>query len=327
VPPIAGKTAWKENIMARDKASFHPSMNAAQWAMLVALSILWSGSFFFVGLVTKELPSFTIVAVRVGLASLVLLAAAHAMGLRIPQGRKVWLAFFGAGALNNTVPFCLIAWGQTHIASGLASILNAATPLATLIIAHLFTADEKMTARHLIGVLIGFAGVVIIVGPSTLHGAGNNVTAQLACLGAALSYACGAVFSRCFKRLKLPTIVGAAGQVTASAVLLIPAALIIDRPWSLPAPGLPTWSALVSMAVFSTAIATILYFRILAAAGAMNLLLVTFLVPVSAIALGALLLGEQLMPEHFCGLACIGFSLAVIDGRLLHIGQRSRSTV
>jgi drug/metabolite transporter (DMT)-like permease len=241
----------------------------------------------------------------------------------------VWLAFLAAGTMNNAIPACLIAWGQTQIASGLASILNAATPLATLIVAHFFTSDEKMTARHLAGVLIGFAGVVIVVGPGALYGAGGNIMAQLACLGAAVSYACAAVFGRCFRRMGLPAIVGATGQVTGSAVLLVPATLMIDHPWTLPLPGLSTWGALVGMAVLSTALATILYYRILATAGAMNLLLVTFLVPVSAIALGALILGERLMPEHFCGLACIGLSLAVIDGRLLHAGDsfwRARAT-
>jgi drug/metabolite transporter (DMT)-like permease len=146
--------------------------------------------------------------------------------------------------------------------------------------------------------------------------------AQLACLGAAVSYACAAVFGRCFRRMGLPPIIGATGQVTGSAVLLIPTTLLMDRPWTLPLPGPSTWGALVGMAVLSTALATILYYRILATAGAMNLLLVTFLVPVSAIALGALVLGERLMPEHFCGLACIGLSLAVIDGRLLNAGNR-----
>ena len=292
-------------------------MTAGDWTRLLALSVLWSGSFFFVAVALKELPSLTVVALRVVLATCALLAAAHVLGLPIPKGRKVWLAFLVAGALNNALPYGLIAWGQTHIASGLASILNATTPLATLIVAHLFTADEKMTPRHLAGVLMGLAGVVVIIGPSLLSGLGTNVGAQLACLGAAVSYACGGVFSRRFCQMGVSSFMGATGQIAASAVLLLPLALIVDRPWALSWPSAPVWGAVLALAVCSTPLATILYFRILRTAGATNLLLVTFLVPVSAIALGSLVLGERLTAEHFYGMACIGLGLAVIDGRML----------
>jgi drug/metabolite transporter (DMT)-like permease len=257
-PPITAPQITAAQIMPPKIEPLRRHMNTVQWAMLIALSITWSGAFFFVGLVVNELPSFTIVAIRVSIAALVLYAVARILGHRIPQGRRVWLAFLAAGTMNNAIPACLIAWGQTQIASGLASILNAATPLATLIVAHFFTSDEKMTARHLAGVLIGFAGVVIVVGPGALYGAGGNIMAQLACLGAAVSYACAAVFGRCFRRMGLPAIVGATGQVTGSAVLLVPATLMIDHPWTLPLPGLSTWGALVGMAVLSTALATIL---------------------------------------------------------------------
>jgi drug/metabolite transporter (DMT)-like permease len=297
-------------------------LTSADWAGLVALSVLWSGSFFFVALAVKELPSLTVVALRVGFASFALLAAASLLGLRIPRGRKMWLAFLVAGALNNALPYGLIAWGQTHIASGLASILNATTPLATLIVAHLFTTDEKMTPRHLAGVLLGLAGVVVIIGPSLLGDIGTDIGAQFACLGAAVSYACGGVFSRRFGQMGLSSFMGATGQIVASAVLLIPLALIVDQPWTLPLPSASVRGAIIALAVVCTPLATILYFRILSTAGATNLLLVTFLVPVSAIALGALLLGERLMPEHLYGMACIGLGLAVIDGRILTLRHR-----
>jgi drug/metabolite transporter (DMT)-like permease len=292
------------------------TMAAREWSLLLALSVLWGGSFFFVGVAVLELPTFTIVALRVGLAALALLLVAHLSGLAMPAAREAWRAFLGMGLLNNVVPFCLIVWGQAHIASGLASILNATTPLFTVLVAHALTADEKMTASRVAGVAVGFAGVVLMVGPDALHGFGSDVLAQLACLGAALSNAFAGVYGRRFRRLGLAPLQTAAGQLTASSVMLIPVALLVDRPWALPMPGVATWAAMAALAIASTAVAYILYFRILARSGATNVLLVTFLVPGSAILLGALVLGERLDVRHFTGIALIGLGLAAIDGRL-----------
>lgn len=291
-------------------------MGAAEWAMLLALSVLWGGSFFFIGVAVEELPPLTIVALRVGLAALALWGFAFASGLRPPRAPAVWLAFLGMGVANNAIPFTLIVWGQTHIAAGLASILNATTPLFTVLIAGLLLSDERMTGRKAAGVAIGFGGVVVMIGPAALGQVGANVPAQLAVLAAAFAYACAGVFGRRFRTMGVDPIVTAAGQVTASSAVLIPLSLVVDRPFALAAPSSGTWAAIVGLAILSTAVAYVLYFRLLASAGAVNLLLVTFLIPVSAILLGRVFLGERLEPVHFAGMALIGLGLSAIDGRL-----------
>jgi drug/metabolite transporter (DMT)-like permease len=205
--------------------------------------------------------------------------------------------------------------GRNHIASGLAAILNATTPIWTVIVAHFLTDDEKITANRLLGIAIGFLGVVALIGPDSLQGLGANVLAQVAVLLAAVSYAFAGVYGRRFHRMGIEPIMTATGQVTASAILLVPLAMVIDAPWTLAVPPWPVWGAAVGIAVFSTALGYILYFRLLATAGATNLLLVTFLIPVSAILMGAYGLGEHLEFRHFAGLICIGAGLAAIDGR------------
>jgi drug/metabolite transporter (DMT)-like permease len=300
-------------------------MGGAEWAMLLGLSVLWGGSFFFTGLALRALPPLTLVVLRVGLAALILAAALHALGLRLPREGGVWAAFFGMGLLNNVVPFCLIVWGQTQIASGLAAILIATTPLVTVVVAHVLTADEKMTGNRVVGVPVGLLGVGAIVGPDALERIGTGILAQLAVLAAALAYAFAAVFGRRFRRMRLAPPTTATGQVIASTLMLLPVALIVDRPWTLAMPGATVWAAVLGLASLSTALGYVLYFRILATAGATNLLLVAFLVPVSAILLGSLFLGERLEPAHFFGMALIGAGLAAVDGRLLRLGRVSRS--
>lgn len=294
-----------------------PAMGPLEWAMLIALSVLWGGSFFFVEVAVGALPPFTIVALRVGLAALALHIVLRARGLRMPGGRRLWAAFFGMGFLNNLVPFSLLVWGQTQIASGLASILNATTPLFTVLVAHILTHDERLTGGRVAGVVIGLAGVAVMIGPEALHGLQADVLGQIACLGAALSYAFATVFGRRFSRMGVAPLQTATGQVTASTVMLLPIALLADRPWTLAMPSMAVWAAVIGLALLSTALAYILYFRILATAGAANISLVTFLVPISAILLGALVLGERLAPVHFAGMALIGLGLAAIDGRSL----------
>lgn len=291
-------------------------MDASEWGMLVALSLLWGGSFFFIGIAVKELPPVTIVTLRVSLAATALLIVCRIMGLHLPRQWAVWRAFFGMGLLNNIIPFCLIVWGQTHIASGLASILNATTPLFTVIVAHFLTADEKMTGNKLAGVLIGFAGVATMIGPAAFGGAISGLWGQVAILGAAISYSFAGIFGRRFKAMGVPPLMTATGQISSSTLMLIPAALLIDKPWTLAMPSLGTWGALIGIALLSTALAYLIFFRILATAGATNLALVTFLIPVSAILLGSLILGEQLEIKHFAGMAMIAAGLAAIDGRL-----------
>jgi len=291
------------------------TMGAAQWVTLVVLSILWGGSFFFVQVAVTALPPFTIVLLRVGLAAAALHLYLLATGARMGFDPRLWGAFLIMGFINNVVPFSLLVWGQTQIASGLASILNATTPLFTVIVAHIMTTDEKMNGGRLAGALTGFAGVIVMIGPEMLDGLSSNLAAQIACLGAALSYAFAGVFGRRFARMGAAPVQTATGQVTASSILLLPLVMFSDKPWTLAMPGLEIWASIVALALVSTSLAYILYFRLLSTAGATNLLLITLLVPVSAILLGATILGERLEPEHFAGMALIALGLAAIDGR------------
>ncbi len=299
------------------------TMNASEWTMLFVLSAVWGCSFFFTGVTLRELPPVTTVFLRVSVGAAVLLTLIHLIGYRLPRERDVWGAFFFSGLINNVIPFMLIAWGQTHIASGLASILNATTPLWTVIVAHVLTNDEKMTPNRIAGVVLGMAGVVWMIGGDALHAIGANVLAQLAVLLAAISYAFSGVFAKRFGRMGVSPIVTATGLVTTSSIMMLPLMLAIDRPWTLAMPSATTWSAVFGMGVIATAAAYILFFRIVATAGATNLMLVTLLIPVGAILLGTFALHERLEAKHFVGMALIGAGLAAIDGRLLKIRRTS----
>lgn len=303
------------------------SMGWVEWSLLLILSILWGGSFFFVEVAVKALPPLTLVTLRVGLAAVALHIILLSKGMKMPSDRKTWIAFLGMGVLNNMLPFCLIVWGQIYIASGLASILNGTTPLFTVLVAHFLTVDEKVTKGRLMGVIAGFVGVVLMIGPEVLQGFGANILAQLAILGAALSYAFAGVYGRRFRSLGVPPLVTATGQVTASTILLVPLVLIIEQPWELPMLTFEVWGSVLGLAFFSTSLAYIIYFRILETSGATNLLLVTFLIPVSAILLGTTILGEQLDFMHFLGMGCIGLGLAAIDGRPLRlVGEQFKAS-
>lgn len=300
--------------MPQTRPSNRP-MTLSEWAMLLALSVVWGGSFFFNGVAVRELPVFTIVVARVALAAAILLAILRVRGERLPSGWPVWRAFLVMGALNNAIPFSLIVWGQQHIASGVASILNASTPLFTVVLAHVLTSDERMNAGKLTGVAVGLAGVAVMIGGDAVRALGADVAAQLACLAAALAYALSNIYGRRFRAMEVAPMTVATGQVIASSALLLPLMLAVDRPWTLAAPGMAALGALVGLAAVSTALACVLFFRLLSTAGATNLALVAFLVPVSAILLGILFLGEVAMPKHVAGMALIGLGLAAIDGR------------
>ncbi len=292
------------------------SMSATQWILLLTLSLVWGGSYFFVGVAVDDLPPLTIVLCRVGLASIALLIFLACSGQSMPTDRRVWAAFFIMGLLNNAIPFSLIVWGQTHVSAGQASILNATTPIFTVIAAHVFTRDEKMKWRHLAGIALGFAGVVVMMGAAFLDAFTSSLLAQTALLGAAVFYALSAVFGRRFRQFGVAPMQIATGQVTAAALLLLPLVVLIDQPLQLAPPGLPSILAVLGLALISMAFAYVLYFRILASAGATNLSLVTMLVPPTAICLGILFLDEVLARHHLVGLVLIISGLLVIDGRL-----------
>ncbi len=300
-------------------------MGPREWALLITLSILWGGSFFFTEVALEALPPLSVVFARVAIGALALLVLVHAAGLRLPRELRLWRAFFVMGALNNLIPFSLIVWGQTAITGGFAAILNATTPLFTVVLAHILTRDERLTPAKLAGVAAGFLGVAIMIGPEVLGGLGTGglgigglgiaVLAQLAVLAAALSYAFAGIYGRRFR--DTPPLVTATGQVTASTILLCPLALMVDQPWTLAVPGPMILGALLGLGLLSTAAAYVIYFRILASAGATNLLLVTFLIPVSAILLGVMVLSEQLTAAQLAGMGLIALGLAAIDGRVL----------
>jgi drug/metabolite transporter (DMT)-like permease len=296
-------------------------MGPLEWILLLVLSVLWGGSFFFAKLAVAELPPFTIVLGRVGLAALALNLLVRARGQRMPSDRGSWAAFFAMGTLNNLVPFSLIVWAQTQIASGLASILNGATPLFTVLLAHWLTADERLTWNRLLGVALGLAGVTVMIGMEALSGLGLHVLGELAILVATVSYAFAGIFGRRFKGQ--PPLVTATGQVTATTVMMTPIMLIVDQPWTLAMPTPLTLAAIAGLALLSTALAYVIFFRILAVAGATNLLLVTLLIPVSALLLGHSILGEGLAMQHVMGMALIALGLAAIDGRAFSALRRS----
>jgi drug/metabolite transporter (DMT)-like permease len=291
-------------------------MTAQEWAMLLLLSVLWGGSFLFIGIAIKEVSGFSIVAFRVLLASLVLSLVVIWSGRKFAFHKEALLVFLGMSLFNNIIPFNLIAFGQSQIESGLASILNATTPIFTMLIAHFFTRDEKMGSRKVAGVLLGFSGVVVLFAGRDLMVSGALI-GQLACIGASISYGISGVFGRRLTNLKLEPLVLASGQLMMSALIMVPLALIIDQPFSKPMPSLTTLIAMTILGVVSTAFAYILFFKILTRAGATNISLVTLLVPCSAILFGTLILNEALGLREIAGFLVIGIGLLVIDGRIL----------
>jgi drug/metabolite transporter (DMT)-like permease len=290
-------------------------MGATEWLLLLTLSVLWGGSFFFAKIAVAEVPPLTLVFLRVAIAAAALHLVVRTAGQSMAVGWPVWVAFFGMGLLNNVIPFSLIVWGQQQIGAGLAAILNATTPLFTVLVAHALTVDERASGARLAGVVVGLAGVALMMGPDAFGGFNASLAAQLACIGAAISYAFAGVFGRRFK--SLPPMVTACGQVSASSVMMLPLALVVDNALALPLPSVRAILAILALALVSTALAYIIFFRILKSAGATTLLLVTFLIPVSAILLGVAMLGEALLPRHLIGMAAIGVGLACIDGRLV----------
>ena len=291
-------------------------MDAFDWVMLITLATVWGGSFLFNAILVAELPVITIVAIRVTVAALALWGFVRVTGRKIPTSPQVWGALLILGVLNNAIPFSLIVQGQTQITSGLASILNATTPLFTILVAGFFLTDERFSVLRVLGVVVGFSGVILMVGPEALSGLGDDFWAQLCALGAALSYGFASVFGRRFRELRVDPVMVATGQVTMSSLVLWPIALWIDGPQDIMGLSFDAAASMFGLAVLCTSFAYILYFRILERAGATNISLVTFLVPISAIILGVLVLGERIFIKEIMGMTLIGMGLAIIDGRL-----------
>ncbi len=290
-------------------------MQTKDWAALGLLSLIWGATFLFGRIAIAELPPLTLTLARVAIAAIVLNIVLMFMSTNYRQTQTMWTNFAIMGVLNNIIPFGLIFYGQQEIGAGLASIINAMTPIWTLIIAHLATSDEKMSGQKTLGILFGFAGVGVLIGLDAFDGFGSSVVAQIAVLGATISYGFAAVFGRRF--VGVPPVQTARGQLTMSSLILLPLTLFIDQPWALQIPSLPTILSVLALAIVCTAFAYILYFRILQSAGAVNAALVTFLIPPSAILLGILFLGETLVLREITGIVLIMTGLIIIDGRLM----------
>ncbi len=290
------------------------TLTARAWAELFLLATIWGASFLSIRIALDEVPVAWTVAHRVGWAAAILWTVARLRRLPLPRSPRLWGACLVMGLLNNVIPFSLMAWGQLHIETGLTSILNAATAIFGVIVATIAFADERLTARRAAGVGLGFAGVATAIGPRALAELDLRSLGQLAVLAGALSYACAGAWAR--RTLSgLPPVSAAAGMLTASALVMIPAAWVHDGPPDL-ALAPRTWAAIGYYTVAATALAYLLYYRVLAMAGAGNLLLCTLLIPPIAILLGALFLGEALPPRAFAGFALLALGLLTLDGRL-----------
>jgi drug/metabolite transporter (DMT)-like permease len=320
VPPQAFDRKLAEAaplIPAHDPHVIRTTMNRSDWLILIALALIWGGAFFFIGVAVRHVQPLTYVWLRLAIAAAGMWTYVKFRGGHLGLPRQVWGSMLVLALLNNAIPFTLFGWGQTHIASGLAAILNATTPIWGVIVAHFFTHDERMNPRKIAGVLLGFGGVATMIGPSLLSNLGSNALAQLACVTAALLYALAAVWARRFRRLGISPVSVTTGQLTAGALIMLPVSMLVDRPWHHAFPPLGAIAAIAALGLLCSAFAYVLYFRLIDRAGATNALLVTLLVPPVAIVLGALFLGEHLAPQDFFGLGLIALGLAAIDGRVL----------
>lgn len=291
------------------------TMDGQDWSLLILLSVLWGGAYFFAGVAVKELPPLTVVLVRVSIAAIVLLPVFWYLGHSLPKSLSAWLPFFGMGLLNNVLPFGLIFAGQTQITVGLSSIINAMTPLFTVVVMASFR-EERLTVYRVIGVLLGVVGVAVLRG---FDGPidGSQTLGIILCLGAALSYGFAALWGRRYLA-DVPPIKAATLQLVCSTLIMGLAVCLIDKPWALPVPSMGTILSLMALAVFGTAFAYIVFFKILVRAGASNVMLVTLLLPITALVLGNIFLGEPIQIKEIVGAMIIGSGLLFIDGRVIN---------
>ena len=291
------------------------TMDGQDWGLLILLSVLWGGAYFFAGVAVKELPPLTVVLARVFLAAVALLPLFWYFGHSLPKSFSGWLPFFGMGLLNNVIPFGFIFAGQTQITVGLSSIINAMTPLFTVVVMASFQ-QERLTAYRIIGVLLGVVGVAVLSG---FDGPidGNQTLGIALCMAGALSYGFAALWGRKFL-VGVPPVKSATCQLMCSTLIMAVVVSLVDRPWTLAAPSQETVLSLAALAVFGTALAYIVFFKILVRAGASNVMLVTLLIPVTALILGNVFLGEPIQSKEIIGAFIIGTGLLFIDGRVIN---------
>jgi drug/metabolite transporter (DMT)-like permease len=291
-----------------------PRLDGRGWALLAALAFLWGASFSFIKIAAADIPAFTLVFFRVAIAAVVLHAVVFARRAPYPVQRVLYARYLLMGLINNLVPFTLIVYATSRLGAGSASILNATAPIFALIVAHVATEDEKITAAKLVGILLGLGGVAAMSGPQAFAGLTGDLLAVGAMLIAAFGYGLSAIYGRRFGGID-PT-VSAACQLSAATLLLVPFMLVVDRPWGLAMPGAVPVLALVALAVLSTAIAYVIYWALIARAGGTNTTLVTLLIPVCALVFAWALLGEAFTLGEAAGVILIGLGLIVIDGRV-----------
>ncbi|MGZ9812397.1 DMT family transporter [Pseudoroseicyclus sp. H15] len=289
------------------------TLSPLAWTLLLALAFIWGATFVANRFALQIAAPAWITATRVTLAVPVLWAAVWITRQPVPKGWRIWGALLVMGALNNVLPFTLIAWGQGHVPSGLAAILNATTALWGMALAAIVFADERMTAPKAFGLALGFAGVVLVIGPTVLSELDLTALAQLAVIGATLSYAIAGIWAR--KMLSgLPPLTSAAGMLSGSALLAVPLALWMAGPPG--APSLKGGLALLYLALFATALAFILYYRLMATAGTGYTMLATLLVAPVGVALGAIVFGETLPPRALAGFGLIALALITLNSKI-----------
>jgi drug/metabolite transporter (DMT)-like permease len=288
-------------------------MGTAEWAMLILLSIIWGGSFFFNAVALQELPPLLVVWCRVLIGGLGLVVLLSCSSIKVRPYLSHWKEFLAMGILNTAIPFSLIVWGQQHIHSGLAAVINATTPAFTIMVTAIFTTDERASVRKFAGAAIGLGGVATLIGTDALSGLGNHVLGQLAVMSAACFYAISATYGR--RLYGIPPMVTACFQLLSSAAVLTLPTFLITKPWALALPGPEVIGSLIGLGLICSGLAYILFFRILATAGATNVQLVTLLIPFSASTLGITILGEPFSWRLAAGMIIVTTAVLLIDGR------------
>ncbi|WP_420584134.1 DMT family transporter [Ruegeria sp.] len=286
-------------------------LSSRAWAELLLLGLIWGASFVSIRIALDTIPVMTSVLHRVFWAMLVLWLVVRFQRLEVPRDPRIWLAFLVMGLLNNAIPFTLMAWGQLYIETGLTSILNAMTAIFGVITAAIFFSDERLTRARAIGVGLGFLGVATAIGLRNFTSFDLQSMAQLAIIAGTISYALAGAWAR-VTLSQLSPVVAAAGMLTGSTVLILPITLMVDGIPTLVLPPI-TWAAIAFYALAATAGAYLLYYRILAMAGAGNLMLVTLIIPPVAIVLGTVMRDEALPPHAYIGFAILAFGLLILN--------------
>ena len=292
----------------RDASASEPSLGG-ELALLVLLATLWGGSYTFIKLGVATIPPVTLIAGRTLIAGLLLLLIMHWRGVRLPNDVATWRRFLFQACLNSVIPWTLIAWAERSVDAGLATILNSTSPIFTFFLTLAIAHQDELSRRKLFGVVAGMAGICLIIGVQAFHGFGEQVVAQIAIVTATVCYAGGAVFSRGFKGLD--PMAPAAGSLLCGAAILLPVSFVAERPWTL-MPSTTSVLALLGLAVFSTAIAFAIYFRLIQTLGSVGTTAQAYLRVPIGVALGVLLLGEKLSPTAWIGLACVVIGVAAM---------------